>query len=75
MTSAGGGAAGESGRGAQAIVDAVQLDLAHSTQTVVYAMAGIMAAAFLVAAVLMPRGRAAEEPTGPAAVPERGPPA
>ena len=62
VTSAGGGAAGESGRGAQAIVDAVQLDLAHSTQTVVYAMAGIMAVAFLVAAVLMPRGRAAETP-------------
>ena len=66
VTSAGGGAAGESGRGAQAIVDAVQLDLAHSTQTVVYAMAGIMAAAFVLAALLMPRGRAAEEPTAPA---------
>jgi EmrB/QacA subfamily drug resistance transporter len=50
VTSAGGGdAASGAGTGAQAIVEAVRLDIAHSTQTVVWIMAGIMVAAFVVA--------------------------
>ena len=36
----------------------IQLDFAHSTQTVVYAMAGAMALAFVVALRAMPSGRA-----------------
>jgi EmrB/QacA subfamily drug resistance transporter len=74
VTSAGGGGAGDlasrAGSDAGAIIEAIRLDIAHSTQTVVYAMAGIMAAAFIVAALLMPRGRAAETP---AAVPDAPP--
>jgi EmrB/QacA subfamily drug resistance transporter len=53
--------ASDGGAGAsQAILDAVRLDIAHSTQTVVWVMAGIMAAAFVVAQVWLPRGRAEE---------------
>jgi hypothetical protein len=36
----------------------IQLDFAHSTQTVVYGMAGAMALAFVVALRAMPSGRA-----------------
>jgi EmrB/QacA subfamily drug resistance transporter len=57
------GAAG-GGNAPQAILDAVRLDVAHSTQIVVWVMAGIMAAAFVVAKVWMPRGRV-EEVTAP----------
>jgi EmrB/QacA subfamily drug resistance transporter len=39
-----------------ALVHAVQLAFAHSTQTVFYAMAGVMAFAFLVALRWLPRG-------------------
>ena len=42
----------------------MQLAFAHSTQTVFYIMAGVMAATFLVAVRWLPRGRIAlaEEP-------------
>jgi hypothetical protein len=46
-------------------VHAVQVDFALSTRTVVYGMAAAMAAAFVVAVVAMPRGRA-EQPVGEA---------
>ncbi len=52
-TSAGQSAAGRP----HAIVRDVQLAFAHSTQTVFYIMAGVMAAAFLVALRFLPRGR------------------
>jgi EmrB/QacA subfamily drug resistance transporter len=55
-----------SGGGSPAILDAVRLDIAHSTQTVVWVMAGVMAAAFVVAQVWMPRGRV-EDAAAPAA--------
>lgn len=66
MTSSSGGDAAsgltqQAGPAARSIFDAIQLDVAHSTQTVVYAMAGIMAVAFVLARVGMARGRA-EEP-------------
>jgi hypothetical protein len=52
-------------------VHEVQLAFAHSTQTVFYCMAAVMAATFLVALRGLPRGRvetADEQPaTGPAA--------
>ena len=56
------GFASHAGSGAHAIFEAVQLDIAHSTQTIAWVMAGIMAAAFLVAKLLMPSGRVAEAP-------------
>jgi hypothetical protein len=40
-----------------AIVHAVQLAFAHSTQTVFYIMGGVMAATYLVAVRRVPRGR------------------
>jgi EmrB/QacA subfamily drug resistance transporter len=51
-----------------ALVHAVQLGFATATKTVVIGMAGAMAAAFVVALVWMPRGRATEEPVADAAV-------
>jgi EmrB/QacA subfamily drug resistance transporter len=42
-----------------ALVHDVQLAFAHSTQTVFFVMAGVLACAFLVAAVWLPRGRVA----------------
>ena len=63
VTSAGGGGAGgaasRAGSDAGAIIDAVRLDIADSTQVVVWIMAGIMVAAFVVARLWIPRGRAA----------------
>jgi EmrB/QacA subfamily drug resistance transporter len=56
----GGGGAGQGGRGGRAIADAVRLDIAHSTQIIVYAMAGIMAAAFVLAALGLKRGHPQE---------------
>ncbi len=49
------------------LVDAVQHAFAHSTQTVFYIMAGVMAATFLVALRGMPRGRveAVDEESAP----------
>lgn len=61
ITSDGGGqAAGDAGPRAEAIVHAVQTDIAHSTQTVLYIMAGVMAVAFVVAVRGMRSGRIAE---------------
>ena len=56
----GGSGGGGAGHATRAMVDAVQLDIAHSTQVVVYVMAGIMAAAFVLAKVGLTRGRAQE---------------
>jgi hypothetical protein len=61
-----------SGRGSSAahgaVAHKVALDFALSTRTVVYGMAGVMAAAFVLAFLQMPRGQvqepSPEEPTG-----------
>ena len=55
-THVGSGAVGGSGRSGS-LVHQVQLAYAHSTQTVFYIMAGVMAATFIVALRWMPRGR------------------
>ncbi len=61
LSQAGGGSssgfAGESGKRAEQIFDAVQLDYAMATRTVFYVMAGVMAVAFVVALLTMPTGR------------------
>jgi predicted MFS family arabinose efflux permease len=59
-TGGGGGLASQAGSGADAILHAVKVDIAQSTQTVVWIMAGIMAAAFIVARLLP---KAASQPT------------
>ena len=59
VTSAGGG--GGAGGASKSITDAIQLDIAHSTQIVVWIMAGIMAAAWIVAHFGMPKGRVEEQ--------------
>jgi predicted MFS family arabinose efflux permease len=46
-----------SGRAAQRVLEAVQHDFAQSTQVVFYAMAGVMAVAFVVALRGLPAGR------------------
>jgi EmrB/QacA subfamily drug resistance transporter len=73
-----GGASGSLSGGGGAL-HAVQLDLALSTRTVVYGMAGAMALAFLLAVRLMPRGKAAatveeedQSPDAPAGVAAAG---
>jgi EmrB/QacA subfamily drug resistance transporter len=54
----GSGAGSGSGSGrSPALVHDVQLAFAHSTQTVFYIMAGVMAATFIVAVRWLPRGR------------------
>jgi EmrB/QacA subfamily drug resistance transporter len=50
------------GSQAHAIVHDVQLAFAHSTQTVFYVMAAVMAATFLVAVRYLPRGRVEATP-------------
>jgi EmrB/QacA subfamily drug resistance transporter len=55
-----GGAASQAGAGGRSVVTAVQLDIAHTTQTVVYIMAGIMAAAFVLAKFGLKGGRVEE---------------
>jgi hypothetical protein len=71
----GGSGAGQS----HALVHSVQLAFAHSTQTVFYIMAGVMAATFIVAVRFLPRGGvlvADEEITdspGPMHAPTRSP--
>jgi predicted MFS family arabinose efflux permease len=52
----GGGAGSASGR-SPALVHSVQLAYAHSTQTIFYIMAAVMAATFIVAVGWLPRGR------------------
>jgi EmrB/QacA subfamily drug resistance transporter len=53
----------------RALVDGVQLAVAHSTQTVFYVMAGVMAATFVIALIRLPPGRVEthEEIAAPAA--------
>jgi MFS family permease len=51
----------------RSVVHAVQLAFAHSTQTVFYVMAGVMAATFLVSRRWLPRGRTALAQAGPCA--------
>jgi EmrB/QacA subfamily drug resistance transporter len=51
------GAAGSASGHSQAAVHAVQLAYAHSTQTIFYIMAGVMAATFIVAVRWLPAGR------------------
>jgi EmrB/QacA subfamily drug resistance transporter len=63
MTSSGAGGdqsafAQQAGAGAKGLFHAVQVDVANSAKTVTWIMAGIMAAAFLVARVWMTNGRA-----------------
>lgn len=64
LSEAGGGGGGalseHAGRGAQAILAAVQHDFALSTRTVFYCMAGALAVAFVVALIWMPAGKAPE---------------
>lgn len=55
-SSFGSGAGSASGH-SHALVHSVQLAFAHSTQTVFYIMAGVMAATFIVAVRWVPRGR------------------
>jgi EmrB/QacA subfamily drug resistance transporter len=55
-THVGGGSVSSSGR-SPALVHRVELAYAHSTQTIFYIMAGVMAAVFIVALRWMPRGR------------------
>jgi EmrB/QacA subfamily drug resistance transporter len=67
-TNAGGGRTSSAGQPRQ-LVHAVELAFAHSTQTVFYIMAGVMAAAFVVALRWLPRGRVeAPEEAEPALV-------
>jgi hypothetical protein len=47
------------------LVHDVQVAFAHSTQTVFYIMAGVMAATFLVSVRWLPRGRVEEEVAEP----------
>ncbi len=63
----GAGAGSADGRSGQpaALVHDVQLAFAHSTQTVFYAMAGVMAVTFLVAIRWLPRGRMEMRPDSP----------
>jgi hypothetical protein len=55
---------------ALALFDAVQLDFAHSLRTVFFIMAAVMAVAFVVALVAVPRGRAPEAAAVPDAEPQ-----
>lgn len=70
LSQAGGGQpsdfAGATGKKAQELFEAVQLDYALATRTVLYVMAGVMAFAFVVALLTMQRGKVeevVEEPT------------
>jgi hypothetical protein len=56
-SSFGSGAAGSGGGHPRALVHSVQVAFAHSTQTVFYIMAGVMAATFIVAVRWLPGGR------------------
>jgi EmrB/QacA subfamily drug resistance transporter len=62
ISGSGQSSAGGSGGASRATTHQIQLDFAHSTQVVVYGMAGAMAIAFLVALRAMPSGRPQEQP-------------
>jgi EmrB/QacA subfamily drug resistance transporter len=71
VTGSGGGSASSSlsshtGEKAQEIFGAIQLDYALSTRTVFYAMAGVMAVAFVIALIWMPAGKVEAVPEEPA---------
>jgi EmrB/QacA subfamily drug resistance transporter len=76
------GASGGGGAGSGAPPHQIRLDFAHSTQTIVYGMAGAMALAFVVAVRFMPGGKAeqalsegeaeAGPDSGPVAPPQSG---
>ncbi|HEY3725647.1 MAG TPA: MFS transporter [Solirubrobacteraceae bacterium] len=73
LESSGGGGAGSSAGQSHALVHDVQLAFAHSTSTVFYIMAGVMAATCIVALRWLPSGRVevpdqAEVPVAPANV-------
>lgn len=55
--SSGGSGGGAPGGTSQSLVHDVQVAFAHSTQTVFYIMAGVMAATFLTALAFLPSGR------------------
>ncbi len=78
MTSSGGGGdqsgfAEQAGSGASALFHAIQVDVADSTRTVAYIMAGVMAAAFVVARLWMTSGRAPDPLEQAAAAEEPAP--
>jgi hypothetical protein len=66
-----GASAGPSGRASPSVVHDVQLTFAHSTQTVFYIMAAVMAVTFVVAVRGLPRGRVetADQPVAAVAQP------
>lgn len=68
MSSGGGGDesgfAQQAGESARAIFEAIQVDVAQSTATVAFIMAGVMAVALVVTRLWMPRGRVEEPATG-----------
>ena len=57
-----GGFAERAGAAPRGIFAAIQLDVADATRTIAYALAGIMAAAFVLARIWMEPGRASEHP-------------
>jgi EmrB/QacA subfamily drug resistance transporter len=59
--SRGSAASSSGGGGSHGLTHQIQLDFAHSTQVVVYGMAGAMALAFIVALRAMPGGRPDEQ--------------
>jgi EmrB/QacA subfamily drug resistance transporter len=65
ISGAASGAGAGGGGASQALKHQIQLDFAHSTQTVVYGMAAAMALAFIVAVRFMPGGKA-EQPVAEA---------
>jgi fucose permease len=68
------GSGGSSSGQPRALVHDVQLAFAHSTQTVFYVMAAVMAATFIVTVRWVPRGRVEEaEGLDPASVAEAAP--
>ena len=68
LTHGGGGDSGsfgdKAGQGTERIFEAVQLDFAMATRTVFYVMAGLMALAFVIALVGMPKGRVEDPSAG-----------
>ena len=68
-----GGASGSAAAQPHAIVHSVQVAFAHSTQTVFYIMAGVMAVIFVVAVRWLPRGRVESPEEALAADPAAGP--
>lgn len=70
-----GSGAGAAGEAAKSVYAAIQVDVAESTQLIVYLMAGLMAVAFLVAVTRLPAGRLEELPVTEAGEAEEAAPA